>query len=339
MTGSRRTALVALLGALSLGCPAEDDTPASPPADPGPDIVEPDDAPPPNDPGPLPEDATPDRGPDYELPPFTADCSTCHDLAALAAPVSTPDEVGAWWWTATHGDGLVRRETALASPASTRVAPWPERGHHEPAAGLEGCLTCHPVRDDGVGHGLRVYAYPERVFDPGNACAPACHTWLPADATVSAFERADGTVSTFVGSLRPADLLANATGGHAALWQEGARPDPAATHISGFNAGCGGCHNATAEAHGATHACLDCHTFGGPSAATHVLHVATIIDHQAELDPDGAAEGLTPCAYCHVQPGLGPTARTRRACYGCHLSGHQPLDAAGQAHFWAPALD
>jgi hypothetical protein len=54
-----------------------------------------------------------------------------------------------------------------------------------------------------------------------------------------------------------------------------------------------------------------------------------------ENDVDMAAMGAGPCAYCHTE--LEPSPRSSAACYNCHLSGHQPMNAEGQAHFWPTA--
>ncbi|GMV39036.1 MAG: hypothetical protein AMXMBFR64_07520 [Myxococcales bacterium] len=86
------------------------------------------------------------------------------------------------------------------------------------------------------------------------------------------------------------------------------------------------------ESHGAILGCLDCHAFGGPAAALHTAHVAVIADHMEDNDVDMAAMGAGPCGYCHTE--LEPSPRSSAACYNCHLSGHQPMNAKGQAHFW-----
>jgi hypothetical protein len=122
---------------------------------------------------------------------------------------------------------------------------------------------------------------------------------------------------------------------HAILWREGARAE--GLRFAAFRPGCGGCHNARAEAHGALLTCLDCHTLGGPDGALHEAHVAAIDAGQEQADPDGAAAGVSACGYCHDADDDVPLERWRRGCHGCHLSGHQPQDATGRPHFW-PAL-
>jgi hypothetical protein len=271
-----------------------------------------------------------DRGP--ELPPLPAlvsDCTVCHDTEALA---HTPDESSgsAGAWMAKRGRGLERFDPAIPEPGTRLAFPWTERGHHD---GSSGCAGCHPTRDDGVGHGVRTYPLLDSVFEAGADCASSCHAWLPESATAEGFEDSAGERPSYEGSLRPGDLLAGAETAHSKLWREGARPRASRFRISGFNGGCGGCHNVAAEAHGTIPSCLDCHDFGGKTGETHKLHVAAIAENMGDLDVQADAAGLSFCAYCHVGAEDGGS-RSRTVCYGCHLSGHQPMGKDGGAHFW-----
>jgi len=275
-------------------------------------------------------EVAPETGP--ELPRLTIDCAECHDYAALEAPAEGAS-APARQWLAANGVGLIRRAPAIPTPTVGLKSPWPKRGHHAPTD-LITCAGCHPVRDDGVGHTVRTYPYPSAVFSAATGCAPVCHAWLKQNAVVEGYRGMDDARPTYQGSLRPQELLTGVTTAHTLLWQKGARPDPEDTRITSFNPGCGGCHNIAAEAHGTITTCLDCHRFGGPDAPRHQLHVALIADHAATLDADATSAGISFCAYCHVEDAAQPESRSRSACYGCHLSGHQPLNAAGKAHFW-----
>jgi len=303
---------VAVLATM-MGCP--EDVPAPVVPQDAPDVAsEVSDAPPP------------------DLPPLTIDCAECHDHAALAE-----QEDGATGaardWVAARAVGLIRRTPAIPTPKVELELPWPKRGYHADTD-LITCAGCHPVRDDGVGHGVRTYPNPDAAFAPGTGCAPGCHTWLSQDAVVEGYASADGTRPTYQGSLRPQALLSGVATAHTKLWQQGARPPAEDSRITSFNAGCGGCHNVAAEAHGTITTCLDCHRFQGPDGPRHQRHVALIADHAATVDVEAAAAGTSFCAYCHVEDDTPLQARSRSVCYGCHLSAHQPLNAAGTAHFW-----
>ena len=71
--------------------------------------------------------------------------------------------------------------------------------------------------------------------------------------------------------------------------------------------------------------------FGGGKGELHIMHVAAINDHGADIDATQA--GIPACAYCHMQD-RAYDYRSRAVCYNCHLSGHQPLNADGKPHFW-----
>lgn len=261
-----------------------------------------------------------------DLPALDITCSNCHDVGALTRGEPL---VGTREWMAQRGLGLVRVDPALPVAASEKRLFFVRRGRHD-SQDLSGCVACHPVREDGVGHGVRSYPSVETVFEKGSGCAGSCHSWLSDPAESRGFLDATGNRPTWTGSLRPEDLLAAGDNGHSRLWREGARPDPTAFRISAFNAGCGGCHNPREESHGAMLGCLDCHRLSGEP---HERHIQVIASTMATLDVEAVQEGLSPCSYCHVEddPGM---ERAGAACYNCHLSGHQPTDAGGRARFW-----
>lgn len=272
-------------------------------------------------------DAAADAVPDAPLdafdvpapPPLVRACGACHDLEALAdqpaGGAGTPRE-----WLAVSGVGLVRDDPAIPAPGVRLVDPWPHRGWHDPSA-LAACDGCHPVDDQGLGHDLRVYPDPTTAFQGGKGCADACHGWIGADV--------DGV------NLAPQALLAAVETAHTGLWRDGARP--AGMRFAALRPGCGGCHNARAETHGAVLTCLDCHTLGGPGGALHQAHVVAIGAAQEQQDLEGAAAGVSACGYCHDADDDVPLERWRPGCHGCHLSGHQPIDATGLPHFWSSA--
>ncbi|MBP7126894.1 hypothetical protein KBD49_11080 [Myxococcota bacterium] len=266
------------------------------------------------------------------LPEVVTRCGACHDLDALGRPAEG-SSAAAGDWLANRGEGLVRVDPLFPEPGSWWDTPWPKRGVHD-AKALADCSGCHPVSGDGIGHGIRTFRSPGTVFAPGLDCAGACHGWLPAQAEASGFRPAAGEAPRYRGSLRPGDLLAGADNAHARLFGEGARPSrPDESGYGSFRPGCGGCHQVATEDHGHVPTCLACHRFGGPGGRLHRLHQAAIEANVAAVDPALVEEGGDPCAYCHA-PEAGTTARSRRACHNCHLSGHQPLDAQGRAHFW-----
>ncbi len=279
-------------------------------------------------------DVTEEQYPGVDLPPLPAlvsDCGTCHDQSTITAPPQAEPSAPRGWM-AERGRGLARFDPAIPEPGTKLTLAWTERGHHD-AAGSGGCAACHPVRDDGVGHGVRTYPSLDSVFDASADCARSCHAWLPEDATGEGYEDDAGQSPRYEGTLRPGELLAAADNGHARLWREGARPPTSTFKVGAFNAGCGGCHNLAAEAHGNIPSCLDCHRFGDQSGEVHKLHVSVIAENADKLDVEAAAAGATFCTYCHTgDEDSGSRART--ACYGCHLSAHQPLDEDGRAHFW-----
>jgi len=192
---------------------------------------------------------------------------------------------------------------------------------------------CHPVDENGIGHGVR--AYPESARDTafvgGESCAGECHGWLANPVEVTGFEEWGG-FSTFDGHLDPEDLLAGADNAHSELWKVGFVPENMEMKISSFNAGCGGCHNVKSEAHGATVTCTDCHAMASDeNVELHNAHVSYIAAHVLTLANELA--DVPACAFCHREDGA-PEAVSNAACYNCHLSGHQPLNAEGSPHFW-----
>ena len=279
-------------------------------------------------------DLVPDAGGEaavetWEPPPFTTDCKTCHDVDSLGV-VKGDEHAGAREWMTEQGAGLVRRDPAIPAPGVTLGLPWPSRGRH--GAGTE-CADCHPVRADGLGHGVRTYpaVVLDKVFSGGESCSGACHEWLSDQGASSGYLGADGKTPSYVGSLRPSQLLQGADNAHSTLWKLGLRVDLPPISITVFNPGCGGCHNATEESHGAVVGCLDCHHFGGSTGELHATHVQAIADNAGVIDAQRA--GASFCSYCHRTDGV-PVDRSNPACYNCHLSGHQPMDKDGRAHFW-----
>lgn len=266
--------------------------------------------------------------PGMELPAFNRDCASCHDLELLDKVLSD-EPAGPREWMAQQGNGLVRVDPALPSAVNQYGLKWVKRGRHGDHTGGD-CLSCHPVRDDGMGHGLRIYPSGDLAFKGGTGCAGPCHAWLADTVTVKGFEDSQGARPVYEGSSRPADLLEGADNAHSKLWREGARPDAGRFRIGAFNAGCGGCHNLAAESHGTVMGCLDCHKFLGEP---HDLHVQWVAQNMDELDPGAGQAGVPLCGYCHVHedPSMD---RSGGVCYNCHLGGHQPLDPQGRAHFW-----
>lgn len=265
-----------------------------------------------------------------ETPQEVPDCGQCHDIAALAAPVSSAPLRE---WTALQGRGLVRRPVMMQTDAEAFHAPLPRRGNHTEMTPAH-CVACHPVSEQGIRHGLRIYPRDARgrVFRTATDCAAACHGWLPEDATSTGFVPATGTPPEYVGSLRPHDLLTGTDNAHAAIYRDGFVRDGGYTlRISRLKPGCGGCHNVRDEFHGTINSCVQCHRFGDLSGRLHTTHTSAIEAGRDANDPAHATE--TSCSYCH---GFGATDSDLKnaACYNCHLSGHQPMDDSGQAHFW-----
>ncbi len=286
--------------------------------------------------GPAEEDA-PDVGPaepwaGYDVPPpapLEVDCNHCHKDLTLP----NPSYSGARAWLAAKGLGMRRLDPIFPAPGTRFILDWPERGGHDLAADQK-CSTCHPVRnEDGLGHGLRTYPKPGEVFAKEVDCAASCHTWLPAEASIT---QPFGVGAGWQGSLRPAALLKGASGGHGTIWRKGLRPeDQKAFMVPAFGPGCGGCHNLASEDHGSIVGCMDCHVLSAGKVDQHALHVGLITTWQAAMDPKGYAAKTKACDYCHVNVN-GRTELSAAACYNCHLSGHQPLNADGKAHFWGP---
>jgi hypothetical protein len=155
--------------------------------------------------------------------------------------------------------------------------------------------------------------------------------WLKGTVVSRGFEDASGKIAEYGGSARPDEMLTAVSTAHQKLWVEGYRSESAALRIAVLNPGCGACHHPQDESHGSTPSCLTCHSFGGAEGATHLKHQDLASTWMAKLDarhPD-----MTGCAYCHYES-EGAASRSNAVCYNCHLSGHQPLDASGKAHFW-----
>jgi len=266
---------------------------------------------------------------------FTTQCSQCHDFDTFQA-VLADEQAGPLEWMVGASQGLRRTLPALPSASVRLELRWPERGRHGPND-LVSCDPCHPVRADGAGHGLKVYPEPDKVFAGGRSCGGACHVWLSNQIVSEGFAQREGEPLHWSGPLNPWELLRRVPTAHTEIWRSGADVEPAGHGVDRLQAGCGGCHNLRSEAHGAHLGCTDCHTFEGERGELHTAHVEVIEQRMPALDPEAVAAGREPCTYCHVDAdGLRP--RSRGVCYGCHLSGHQPLDASGQPHFW-PSIE
>jgi hypothetical protein len=266
------------------------------------------------------------------LPAFSTNCADCHNLEALGA-VDSDESAGARAWASEKGPGLVRFEPAMPSPSVMLDSSWKKRGRHAPdEVDLVSCSDCHPIREDGLGHGTKTYpaAYRGTPFQGGANCAGACHAWLRDSIAAVGFEDTQGATPEYRGSARPDVLLAVATA-HKTIWQSGFKTTSPWQKIGALSPGCGGCHHAQSEKHGEVTACTACHRFGGIEGEPHKAHVARISNSVDQNDPKRPQ--MTPCAYCHDE-GKAAQTRSNASCYNCHLSGHQPLDADGKAHFW-----
>ena len=266
------------------------------------------------------------------LPKLVRDCSLCHNYDDLSAEHSNED-AGPKEWLAENGLGLVRFEKALPEPGLQQLAsPWPDRGRHS-ESDLADCFSCHPVDELGHGHGIKTFSESARssVFQGETNCAGACHAWLKDSVTTEGFENAQGETASYSGSIRPEDLLSVGNSMHRTIWKEGYYIPNESIKIAMFHPGCGGCHQVAEESHGTIPECLQCHNFQGSTGELHTKHMQAIQNHVDANDPEGAQ--LTGCIYCHRADGVD-NERPNAACRNCHLSGHQPLDENGNAHFW-----
>jgi predicted CxxxxCH...CXXCH cytochrome family protein len=278
-----------------------------------------------------------------DLPPFTVPldfqkpCGECHKAEDLTRTVSTEQD-GVRAWVAAQGSGMVRADSPLPTARGDQwTMPWPERGRHEAAdlTDLGRCLDCHPVRQDGMGHGARAFPGDSRtrLLEGGRSCAEDCHGWIrDVSVRVAGFAGPSGPTAVYEGSLRPAALLAETYSAHARLWREGLRSVSPLIKVAAFKPGCGGCHAQAEESHGAIPSCLDCHSMGGADGGVHRRHVDLVGGFQDARDPQRPS-GTGACDYCHAPDG-GVTERSRAGCYNCHLSAHQPLNRERTAHFW-----
>lgn len=264
------------------------------------------------------------------LPELIRECSQCHSYDALGEyrdPV-----LGSREWMVEAQGGLYRQDPVLPAPGVFLEVIWPERGYHDQEA-LDDCSVCHPVDELGIGHSVITYtgAAREAVFTGSQDCASACHPWQSESITTSGFENADGATPSHEGSKRAYDLLMAVDNAHSKIFKEGLRTEIADIRVGAFNPGCGSCHHLAKEQHGEIVTCAYCHDFGSMSSDLHTSHLNAIDGRVAQLDV--AMIGITPCDYCHWQDEAW-AERSNAACYNCHLSGHQPLDEDGQAHFW-----
>ena len=259
-------------------------------------------------------------------------CDQCHKLLDLqaAGPSTAPAE-----HMRKVGLGLVRVMELMASADLQLTFGFMERGHH-PVYTVAQCATCHPVSAEGVRHGMSQYPVTARAnaFKP-QTCAAACHPWLTKSITSSGFKPKTGAAPTYSGSLRPGEMLAAATDGHATLYKQGYSKSAAkkkGIKVGRILPGCVGCHNTQSDKHGETPSCLNCHTLGGSSGTLHKVHTDAITKARAANDPGNAAAST--CDYCHGFSATGNTLKNA-ACYSCHLSGHQVMDPKSKKpHFW-----
>ena len=271
--------------------------------------------------------------------PFRMDvtCSKCHELGKLTAGADATTAPGAWM--ALHGEGLIRYDTSMPTDAKLGFElKWIKRGRHA-SADEAGCGTCHPVYSDGRGHPVSQYGDGIRAMahaKGGTGCAGPCHGWLKGEVEAKGFPDAAGLPTTVMVPGDPEALLKAGDNAHSALWRDGYQPEvpPAGIHAVILAPGCAGCHNLGYDSHGKIATCTECHDFDGQTGALHEGHVTAIGAGQGANDPENPDR--TTCVYCHnfSDPEDEPDEVYRAACYNCHLSGHQPLDAGGQAHFW-----
>ncbi len=265
------------------------------------------------------------------LPTLSTNCTDCHSQSSLSQIVDTAG-LGARDWMAQAGNGLEWEQPVMPAPGVHLGITWPQRGYHSEAE-LSDCSGCHPVDELGLGHSVKTFrdAARQAAFTGGANCAASCHNWLPDSATVSGMEPSQGDAPSFTGSLKPYDLLSDHETGHSTFFNNGFRSELASLNLSALNPGCGGCHQISSEYHGDILTCTYCHLFGSISDELHGVHLDVIEQRRGTLDPE--SDGMPSCSYCHYEDDAY-AARSKLACYNCHLSGHQPVDAAGNAHFW-----
>jgi hypothetical protein len=288
--------------------------------------------------GPGSADTSETVGSELILPPYIAPlearCEQCHVVDKLGETLSD-ENGGTREWLSGHGAGLVRMDPAFPSPGTHYAFEWPSRARHaEEQMELESCDDCHPVDEEGIGHGVRTYPEEQRsmAFKGGENCATTCHAWLKDTVASSGFQDVSGKRPKYLGSFRPDELLKAVDSAHSKLWKQGRVPEELPMKIASFNPGCGGCHNVHAESHGSLPSCLRCHKLSGPEGVMlRERIVKRIEERSATRAPEN--EELDSCAYCHRRD-EAPTELGSRACYNCHLSAHQPLDGDLEPHFW-----
>ena len=256
-------------------------------------------------------------------------CLACHSQTEITQILSD-ESAGPREWMNQAGTGLTRVVPLIPQyllKSEEYTLEWPHRGRH-PVYNSGDCCACHLTDASGLGHGSRTYSDPEE-------CQGSCHVWLKPEIKSSGFAILGGEALSYSASAEPETLLSAAENSHAQIFREGYQRlegNYDRIKVSQLSPGCRGCHNHFFPDHGSLSVCTDCHNFGTPDkGAEHLSHLAYISARQNELNP--AAAGGEACVYCH---GFSPGADTfyRAACYNCHLSGHQPLNPEGQAHFW-----
>ncbi|MCX5868270.1 MAG: hypothetical protein NT009_12500 [Proteobacteria bacterium] len=259
-------------------------------------------------------------------PKNTPACLSCHTQAEIGQVLSD-ENAGPREWMSQAGSGLTRAVPFIPLETEEYVLEWPHRGRH-PEYKSSDCCACHPADNSGLGHSSKTYPDPED-------CQGRCHVWLKPAINSSGFAILGGEAPSYSGSAEPEALLSAAENAHSRVCREGyQRPEGISDRIKvgQLSPGCRGCHNHFFPRHGAVSVCTDCHAFGDPAGGTgHLNHAAYISARQNELNP-GAAGGEV-CVYCHGFS-AGADSFSSAACYNCHLSGHQPLNPEGNAHFW-----
>lgn len=262
------------------------------------------------------------------------DCFQCHNRETLIE-ARGDDADGPREWMLASSEGL-RASTSPFTGQSEFLLEWPRRGRH-PEFTLESdtCFSCHPVDEAGLNHSLD--AYPAGTTTQVGDCAAACHLWIPENLASAGPGSGDGAIS-YSGPSRPHEMLTRVRTAHTSVYEEGylsERGIATDVKVRSVRAGCAGCHSMNDPRHGAIATCTDCHSLStqnptayGSSGGLHGLHLLYVKSSKDRLGLGGTDD----CAFCHSFQKDEPLPKA--SCYNCHLSGHQPVNAEGKAHFW-----